>query len=1143
LPGSRARRAPPATARPPEPPTLSHDQDPSRQEAAASYRRAFEVFSGALRLDGEARRAYLDEACRGDAALRAEVDSLFAHDEAGATVENAAQRALLGVVAEQGTSGDGLAADVGLRPGDQLGPYKLLQQIGEGGFGTVFAAEQASPVRRRVALKVLKAGMDTKEVIARFDAERNALSLLNHPGIARAHDAGATPTGRPYFVMEYVEGIPVTEFCDTETLTVEQRLRLFVEICDAIQHAHQMGIIHRDLKPSNILVTLRDGRPQPKVIDFGIAKATTQALSEMTVFTLQGQLIGTPEYMSPEQAEMSGVGVDSTTDIYALGVVLYELLTGVLPFDAATLRKQGLAGIQRFLREAEPRKPSTRLSTVDATTSAIGRQRSSDPRSLRRDLTGELDWIVMRALEKQRTRRYASASEFAADVQRHLQHEPVLAGPPGAGYRVRKFVRRHRVGVSFAAMALVLLVCGLVSTGLALLDAQEQRREAEAARGLADSRRDEAEHQRAQAESSLVQVTREGARARAVTDFLLDTLGLASPDETRRPDMTMAEALDDAAAEVGPRFAEFPQQEAEVRVVIGRAYDALGRPELAFEHLLRALELHRTQLDDDDYETYDVLATLHRIGDRLGDPRWVSWAHEAYARSLGLLAKDAPALAASFAALLRRANTITAPAQEIREEWDRLRAALAERETDDPRQRRIHGGVAYGPALLMGWNKDAIESADMLDELIAEFSPETPHRRRRQVHQRALFFRLNAGDIAGARQRAEARLEDLGPVLGEDHPYLHDFRSVLGYCLAMQGEIEAGAAMLEAALAASDSQQSIDTIEVWLAHGRLAEVYDAAGRPDDAEPHWSVVRDAWASGGWPAQWGLYRPALVRDHPELVAAMERLVDVQRQCALDGVSPSTQAEELSVLLSDLRTLRARDCPPDGQAALMLSYSLYSRGFELATTPGLEEAADGLLRDALEIHASQPDAAPLWRIYMAAGLRRLRLAAGRPEDAAALAADVDRLVREHVAAPGVHHERSFLAGHVISAVVSLPGYAPETDAAMARWAAAALLHVPARRDHVNAAGVAFYRAGQLEEALQALTGSHQVALMSGSAGLPEDLAFLAMTCHELGRHEEAAGWLAALREVMASEALGNDSRSRAWTAEAEALLGVDD
>jgi serine/threonine protein kinase len=1126
---------------------VSHDQDPSRQDAAASYRRAFEVFSGALRLDGEARRAFLDESCRGDGALRDEVESLFAHDEAGDTVEPAAQRALLGVVADQGPPADGRAADVGLCPGDQLGPYKLLQQIGEGAFGTVFAADQSGPLRRRVAIKVLKAGMDTKEVIARFEAERNALSLLNHPGIARVHDAGATPTGRPYFAMEYVEGVPVTEFCDAETLTVAQRLRLFVGICDAVQHAHQMGIIHRDLKPSNILVTLRDGQPQPKVIDFGIAKATTQALSELTVFTLQGQLIGTPEYMSPEQAEMSGVGVDSTTDIYALGVVLYELLTGVLPFDAATLRSQGLAGIQRFLREAEPRKPSTRLSTVDATTASIGKQRRSDPRSLRRDLSGELDWIVMRALEKQRTRRYASASEFAADVQRHLEHEPVVAGPPGASYRARKFVRRHRVGVSFASMALVLLIGGLVSTSLALLDAREQRvravdatEAAEGARLAAEGQREEAEHQRARAEASLAQVTREGARARAVTDFLLDTLGLASPDETRRPDMTMAEALDDAAAAVGPRFADFPQQEAEVRVVIGRAYDALGRADLAFEHLLRALELHRKQLQDDDYETYEVLSSLHRMGERLGDSRWISWAYEAYARALGLFAREAPDLAAGFAALMPRANSITVPAQVVREEWDGLRAALAERESDDPRVLRIRERVVYGPADLMGWNKDAIESADMLDELIAGFTPDMPHHRRRHVHQRALFFRLNAGDIAGARQRAEVQLETLGAVLGEDHLYLHDFRSALGYCLAMQGEVDAGVAMLTEALATFELQESVDAFQAHLAQVRLAEVLDAAGRRDEAEPHWEAVRDALTSHEWPIQWGLLRPALVRDHPELVAAMESLVDVQRQCKLEGVPPSTRATELLALLHEVRRLRARDCPASGQAALLVSYSLFSRGIDLVTTPGLEEASEGLLRDALEIHASHPDAAPMWRLYMAARLRPLRLAAGRLEDAAALAGDVDRLVLEHAAAPGMNDEHSFLAGHVIGAVVTSPGYAPETDAAVARWAAAALLHVPARRDHVNTAGVALYRAGQLDQALQALTSSHQVALAAGSPGLPEDLAFLAMTCHELGRHDEAEDWLGVLREVMANEAVATDSRDKAWAAEAEALLG---
>jgi serine/threonine protein kinase len=317
------------------------------------------------------------------------------------------------------------------QPGEQIGRYKLLQLVGEGGFGSVYMAEQKEPVRRRVALKIIKLGMDTKQVIARFEAERQALAMMDHPHIARVFDAGATDTGRPYFVMELVKGVPITEYCDTENLTTKQRLELFTSVCNAVQHAHQKGIIHRDLKPSNVMVTLHDGKPVPKVIDFGIAKATNRELTDKTLFTEHRQFIGTPEYMSPEQAEMSGLDIDTRSDIYSLGVLLYELLTGVTPFDGKRLRSAALNEIQRIIREEQPSKPSTRLSELSHVSSAgaadeadrsgssvhdIARHRRTDPGALSRLLRGDLDWIIMKALEKDRSRRYETANGFAMDI-------------------------------------------------------------------------------------------------------------------------------------------------------------------------------------------------------------------------------------------------------------------------------------------------------------------------------------------------------------------------------------------------------------------------------------------------------------------------------------------------------------------------------------------------------------------------------------------------------------------------------------------------------------------------------------------------------------------------------------------------------
>jgi serine/threonine protein kinase len=354
------------------------------------------------------------------------------------------------------------------RVGGRIGRYKILQELGEGGCGVVYMAEQTELVRRRVALKIIKRGMDTKQVIARFEAERQTLALMDHPNVAKVLDAGTTDNGRPYFVMELVKGIRITEYCDKNHLTTAERLVLFTQVCQAIQHAHQKGIIHRDIKPSNILVTLHDGTPVPKVIDFGIAKATERPLTEKTVFTAFGQFMGTPAYMSPEQAELSGLDIDTRSDIYALGVLLYELITGRTPFDGKELSEAGLDEMRRRIREEEPMRPSTRLSTMaDADLALVSQQRKSEPVKLTRFIRGDLDWIVMKCLEKDRTRRYETANGLAVDIRRHLANEPVVACPPSAVYRFQKLVRRNKLGVaSVAAVAAALLVGFGVSTWL-----------------------------------------------------------------------------------------------------------------------------------------------------------------------------------------------------------------------------------------------------------------------------------------------------------------------------------------------------------------------------------------------------------------------------------------------------------------------------------------------------------------------------------------------------------------------------------------------------------------------------------------------------------------------------------------------------
>ena len=425
--------------------------------------RAQEIFLTAIEQhQSDQWPAYLDEACADDGQLRQAVERLLrSHQDLGTFHENGPATAqMTWHLAEQ--------------PGTTIGPYKLLQQIGEGGMGVVYMAEQTEPVSRRVALKIIKPGMDTRQVIARFEAERQALAMMDHPNIAKVLEAGMTDTGRPYFVMELVKGIPVTQYCDQKQLTPRERLELFVPVCQAVQHAHQKGIIHRDIKPSNVLIAEYDDLPVPKIIDFGVAKATQQRLTEKTMFTEFGQVVGTVEYMSPEQAKLNQLDIDTRTDIYSLGVLLYELLTGETPFDGERLRSAAFDELLRIIREEDPPRPSLRLSTSESLPS-IAANRHTEPKKLSALVHGELDWIVMKALEKDRTRRYDTASKFAEDVQHNLKDEPVTACPPSAAYRLRKFARRNKSLIStMAAIATALVIGTGVATWQAIRAAHER---------------------------------------------------------------------------------------------------------------------------------------------------------------------------------------------------------------------------------------------------------------------------------------------------------------------------------------------------------------------------------------------------------------------------------------------------------------------------------------------------------------------------------------------------------------------------------------------------------------------------------------------------------------------------------------------
>ncbi len=584
------------------------------------------IFLAALDRDDPAERAtYLEQACAGDVELRRRIESLLeAHNEPGEFLEPPAIGDATAQLGDDGPDDRPAPRSVIEGPGSRIGPYRLLQQIGEGGMGVVYMAEQEKPIRRKVALKIIKPGMDTGQVVARFEAERQALALMDHPNIARVLDAGTTDSGRPYFVMDLVKGIPVTQFCDEAKLSPRERLDLFVPVCQAIQHAHQKGIIHRDVKPTNVMVTLHDGKPVPKIIDFGVAKATDQRLTERTLFTQYGAIIGTPEYMSPEQAELSGLDVDTRTDIFSLGVLLYELLTGTTPLERAKLREASYGEILKRIKEEEAPKPSTRISHSGDRLASIAAMRRTEPGRLTRLVRGELDWIVMKALEKDRARRYETANGLARDIQRYLDGEPVDAGPPSALYALQKFARKHRVALAtVAAFAILLVMASVVSMYLAIRAtraeraARTERNRAMAAEGEAMHQRDRAVEAEREAKSAAERATTEAAIARSVNEFLQqDLLGQADVDNQARPgqrpdpDIKVRTLLDRAAASIGGKFADQPAVEVAIRRTIGETYVALGLYSWAESHLALSVSLARQELGEEHPGTLNAIVSL-----------------------------------------------------------------------------------------------------------------------------------------------------------------------------------------------------------------------------------------------------------------------------------------------------------------------------------------------------------------------------------------------------------------------------------------------------------------------------------------------------------------------------------------------------
>ncbi len=550
------------------------------QDAEAIFLSALEKATPAERV------AYIEATCEGNVDLLRRVRELLAsHDQSRGPLDSPPP-GLVGTM-EMPTTSE--------RPGTIIGPYKLLQQIGEGGMGVVYMAEQSQPVHRKVALKIIKPGMDSKQVIARFEAERQALAMMDHVNIARVIDGGTTESGRLYFVMELINGVPITKYCDDNHLTPRERLELFVPVCQAIQHAHQKGIIHRDIKPSNVLVTIYEGKPVPKVIDFGVAKAIDQKLTEHTLCTNFGIMVGTLEYMSPEQAEMSALGVDTRSDIYSLGVLLYELLTGSTPLTRKQLKHAANLEILRLIKEEEPQKPSTRLSESGDALSSISAQRHMEPAKLTKLVRGELDWIVMKTLEKDRNRRYETANGLAVDVQRYLADEPVQACPPSKWYRVGKFVRRNKGPVMAAAAIILLLFSGIIGTTWGLLEANHQRDTAIAAAVAEKKANDQSQKRLTQIEKS--------------NEILGSIFKKLDPESEEKEDKSLrvllGEKLDAAVKQLDGEAVGDPLVVARLQMILGEALLNLGYPEKAIELYSKARKTLEDQLEKDHRETLE----------------------------------------------------------------------------------------------------------------------------------------------------------------------------------------------------------------------------------------------------------------------------------------------------------------------------------------------------------------------------------------------------------------------------------------------------------------------------------------------------------------------------------------------------------